>query len=211
MKTLVPVFLAAASLLWTMGCTTTTEIYDPGTVDAGLRSSGTVSSAEMLAVARAAATDALASPKFNGYLAQFRAANGNRNPVMKLAPAVNETNDPDLNTAEITDAVSEVLLNSGKVEVSLAEGSNRTGAIAASRDVAHDANFNASTVAKAGRLIAANLVLRPKVVSNEVRDGRTRATVRTFVMDMADIDTGLVMWKFSRQLGFTKTKRVLGL
>jgi len=104
----------------------------------------------------------------------------------------------------------EELLNSGKVDVTMAEGAGRTQAIAASRDLEYDENFDQSTVAKRGTLQAARLVLRPKVTSNSVQDGNTRAVTRTFVLEMADVQTGLVMWKFSKQLAFMKKKSSVG-
>ncbi len=92
----------------------------------------------------------------------------------------------------------------------MAEGRARSDAIGNSRLNAYDTNFNQSTVAKQGTLVAANLTMRPKVVSNEVRDGRTKAVERFFVMDMAEIENGMIMWKFSKPLGFTKTRGVVG-
>lgn len=106
--------------------------------------------------------------------------------------------------------LNEELLNAGRVDVSLAEGSGRTQAIAASRDLEDDENFDQQTVVKRGTLQAARLVLRPKVISNEVRDGRRKAVTRTFVMELADLRTGLVMWKFTKQLGFIKEQRIVG-
>ena len=92
----------------------------------------------------------------------------------------------------------------------MAEGAGRTQAIAASRDLEYDENFDQSTVAKRGTLQAARLVLRPKVTSNSVRDGGTQAVTRTFVLEMADVETGLVMWRFTKQLAFMKKKSSVG-
>ena len=76
--------------------------------------------------------------------------------------------------------------------------------------VLDDENFDQQTVVKRGTLQAARLVLRPKVIANEVRDGRRKAVTRTFVMELADLRTGLVMWKFTKQLGFIKEQRIVG-
>ena len=104
----------------------------------------------------------------------------------------------------------EELLNAGKVDVTMAEGAGRTQAIAASRDLEYDDNFDQSTVAKRGTLQAARLVLRPKVTSNSVSDDGKRAVTRTFSLEMADVQTGLVMWKFTKQLAFMKKKSSVG-
>ena len=106
--------------------------------------------------------------------------------------------------------LSEALLNSGIVDVTIAEGADLQTAIAASRDLEYDENFDQSTVAKRGTLQAARLVLRPKVTSNSVRDGGTQAVTRTFVLEMADVETGLVMWRFTKQLAFMKKKSSVG-
>ncbi len=92
----------------------------------------------------------------------------------------------------------------------MAEGQGRTQAIGNSRDIQFDDNFNQKTVAKKGTLIAANLVMRPKIVSQETRDGRARNIERFFVMDMAEIENGLVMWKYSKPLGFVTTRGAVG-
>ena len=129
---------------------------------------------------------------------------------MKLDRVVNDMDDPDLNVSEMTDMLNEELLNAGRVNVALAEGAGRTQAIAASRDLEDDENFDQQTVVKRGTLQAARLLLRPKVTSNEVRDGRRKAVTRTFVMELVDLRTGLVMWKFTKQLGFIKEQRIVG-
>lgn len=41
-------------------------------------------------------------------------------------------------------------------------------------------------------------------------DNGKRVVVRTFIMDMIDVKTGLVMWRFSKQLGFIKEKGTFG-
>ena len=213
MKTIRAIALgtASAALLLATGCaSTSTQIYDPSEHQTNLRSSHTISHEELRLVVKEAVRDALTRPKFNRYVERFRAEHNGRNPVLKLDATVNETNDPDLNTAVISDTLFEELLNSDKVEVTMAEGRARSDAIGNSRLNAYDPNFNQSTVAKQGTLVAANLTMRPKVVSNEVRDGRTKAVERFFVMDMAEIENGMIMWKFSKPLGFTKTRGVVG-
>lgn len=213
MKTIRTIALgtACAGLLLATGCaSTSTQIYDPTETQTNLRSSRTVSHEEMRLVVKEAVRDALTRPKFNRYVERFRAEHNGRNPVLKLDATINDTNDPDLNTSVISDTLFEELLNSDKVEVSMVEGRGRTQAIGDSRNIAYDPNFNQNTVTKQGTLVAANLVMRPKVVSNEVRDGRTKAVERFFVMDMAEIENGMIMWKFSKPLGFMKSRGVVG-
>ena len=195
------------------GCTTTTTtIYDPATQQTNLRQRGNVSAEEFRLVANEAINGALTNPKFMNFLAAYKAEMQNPNaiPVMKLTKVKNDTDDPDLKIGELTDLLSEALLNSGIVDVTIAEGADLQTAIAASRNMEMDPNFNQATVAKRGTLTAARIVLCPKVISSEVQDGRTRAVVRTFVLEMGDIKTGLLMWKFTKQLGFMKKHGVIG-
>ena len=189
-----------------------TVIYDPATTKTGIRQNHNVSSEEMREVTLAAVQGAMTNPNFTSFLRKYRAEMGDPDavPVLKLDKTINDTDDPDLNTSEITDMLFEELLNAGKVSITMAEGAGRTQAIAASRDLEYDENFDQSTVAKRGTLQAARLVLRPKVTSNTVRDGNTQAVTRTFVLEMADVQTGLVMWKFTKQLAYMKKKSTVG-
>ena len=122
-----------------------------------------------------------------------------------------EIKDPALGfVGEITDMLNEALINAGKVDVTMAEGVGMTDSIADSRNLKNDANFDQSTVAKKGTLQAARLVLRPKVMSSTISEDGKQVVVRTFVMEMADIKTGLIMWKFTKQLGFIKEQSTFG-
>ena len=208
-KTLI--FSVSASALLFAGCTTTT-IYSPENTRTNLRQERVTSSEEYREVTQAAVNSAMANPKFISFLKRYKAEMKDPEaiPVAKLDHTVNDTDDPDLNTDEMTDMLYEALLNAGKLDVTLAEGYGRTGAIAASRELENDDNFDQSTVAKRGTLQAARLLLRPKVINNTVTDGGKRAVVSTFVMDMVDVKTGLVMWKFTKQLGYIKDRGVFG-
>ena len=203
--------LSAASTLLA-ACATETVIYDPATTKTGLRQDRNISSEEMREVTLAAVQEAMTNPKFTSFLNKYRTEMGDPDaiPIVKLDRTVNDTDDPDLNTSEITDMLLEALLNSGKVDVTLAEGVGRTQAIAASRDLEYDENFDQSTVAQRGTLQAARLILRPKVTSNSVQSNNTKAVTRTFVLEMIDVKTGLVMLRFTRQLAYMKKKGTFG-
>ena len=205
-------FIGAAAAAVFSGCSTTTTIYDPATTKHSIRQEGAVSSEEFREIAIASVKSATTSGKFNSFLRKYRKEMNDPDaiPVLKLDRVVNDTDDPDLNVTEMTDMINEALLNSEMVEVTMAEGVGRSNAIAASRELENDDNFDQSTVAQRGTLQAARLVLRPKVISNTVTDNGTRAVVRTFVLEMGDIKTGLLMWKFTEQLGFMKKHGVIG-
>ena len=202
---------AGAALLTACGGTQTT-IFDPASEKHELRQIGSVSSEETREVTRDAVQNAMTNAKFRTFLEQYKKEMGDPNaiPVLKLDPVINDTDDPDLNVSELTDMLNEALLNAGKVNVSMAEGMDRSKSIADSRNLSKDENFDQSTVAQKGTLQAARLLMRPKVTSNLVQSDGKKAVVRTFVVEIADIKTGLIMWRYTKQLGFIKEKSTFG-
>ena len=198
----------SAALMLLTGCAATTTIIDPDNTNTNVRQKGSVSAEEMIQAARFATRNAMTNAKFINFLKKYKKEMNDPDaiPVLKLAQTINDTDDPDLNKGMITDIINEELLNAGKVDVTLAEGSDRTETIANSRKLEDDENFNQKTVAKRGTLQAARLVLRPKVISNLTDDGSTKVNTTSFTMDMADIHTGLTMWKYTKRLGFQKTR-----
>ena len=199
----------SAVVMLLTGCGTITTPYDPSSTKTDIRQEGSVSSEEMRQVVVAAVNGAMTNVKFTAFLRKYKKEMNDADaiPILKLDRVINDTDDPDLKIDELTDMLNEALLNAGKVDVTMAEGVGRSEAIAASRNLEDDENFDQKTVAQRGTLQAARIVLRPKVISNTVNNGNQKAVVLTFVMDMADIRTGLIMWKFTKQLGFMKEQR----
>lgn len=211
MKSFIPPLLSIVAFF--LGSCASTTLYDPSTTNTGIRNTRTVSAEEMKLVAQEAINDAMSNPRFREFLQKYKIEMQDEfaRPVLKLAQAVNDTDDPDLNVDQLTDLLNDALFNAGYVDVTLAEGNDRTASIANSRGLAMDPNFNQQTVARQGTLIAARLVMRPKIISNLTLDGSRKDVVRTFVIDMADINTGLVMWRYTRQLGFIKKHAGIGM
>ncbi len=193
------------------GCAST-KLYDPEVKNTGIRNTNTVSAEEMKIVANEAIEDAMTNQRFLEFLAKYRAEMNDENarPVLKLSKATNNSNDPDLDLGQLTDLINDALLYKGIVDVTMAEGSGRVDAIGNSRQLAADANFDQSTVAQQGTLIAARLAMHPKISSTVTRDGSKRDVVRTFTLEMADIKTGMKIWSFTRQLGFVKSRGLFG-
>ena len=172
----------------------------------------TISEEEMRTVAAAAISDVQKSEKFISYLNKYREENGaNAVPVVKLAKTRNDTDVTGLDISPITDTLFRALSSSEMVEVTLAEGELRVKAIPDSRDNKYDSNFDPDSVARPGTIRAADLILRPKVTSSMVREGRKQVVIRSFVLEMADIRTGLLVWSFSKRFGLTKEQQVVGL
>lgn len=208
--TLCPVL--AVALCLTTGCKTKTIVYDPAETSTNLRQEGTVSSEEMQTFVKSAINNAMSSPRFTAFLSEYKQEKQDTNavPILKLDRVLNQTDDPDLHVDEITDMLKEALIEAGRVDVTMAEGQGKTQEIAASRDLKNDANFDQSTVAATETLQAARLVLRPKVISNKITDGDQKAVTRTFVMEMADVKKGIIIWTYTKQVAFKKEKGWFG-
>ena len=102
--------LSAAGALALAACeSNNTVIYDPATTKTGLRQVGNVSSEEMREVTIAAVQGAMTNPKFTSFLKKYRQEVGDDDacPILKLDKTINDTDDPDLNTSEITDMLFE--------------------------------------------------------------------------------------------------------
>ncbi len=200
--------LVAAGLA--AGCsstkTTTFDPTDPGANTA--RALGTVSQAECFMAARAAAENAMASPSFDRFLAQYRREKGDTLavPLMQVGHLQNKTDDPNLQMGLVTDELCTALLNSGKVEVTRATGRDASATFSEARD--H--NFNQSTVAKKGRLEAPRLSLEGGILWNRVDTDGEKVQVYSFNLKLADIDTGKVIWTYNKPFGTKKIKGSFG-
>ena len=204
--------LVAAGLA--AGCsstkTTTFDPTDPGANTA--RALGTVSQAECFMAARAAAENAMASPSFDRFLAQYRREKGDTLavPLMQVGHLQNKTDDPNLQMGLVTDELCTALLNSGKVEVTLATGRDASATFSEARDLRKDDNFNQSTVAKKGRLDAPRLSLEGGILWNRVDTDGEKVQVYSFNLKLADIDTGKVIWTYTKPFGTKKIKGSFG-
>lgn len=208
--------VAAAALVggFAAGCSSTrTETFDPTNPTVNTtRALGTVSQAECFMAAREAVQSMMASPLFERFLAQYR---NERNdalavPLMQVGHLRNQTDDPNLQMGLVTDELCTALMNSGKVEVTLATGADASATFAEARDLRKDDNFNQSTVAKKGRLEAPRLSLEGGVLWNRVDTDGEKVQVYSFNLKLADIDTGKVIWSCNKPFGTKKVKGTFG-
>lgn len=212
MKSSVVLFAAALSGLIVAGCAST-EIYDdPENQQDDIRSEWKYSSAEMRKAAQKALTKLLDDDDFNEFVEEYKKTHNGKRPFIKIAPVRNETDDPDLaaGVSELNSFIENQMRLSKKVRISRYEGVNRIAAIGASRDNEDDDNFKQETVAKRGTIEAAVLVMRPHLTSNNVSNGRKKRITRTFIIDVARIDNGEAIFTCTEQLGFSKTRGVVG-
>ena len=212
MKSSFALFVAALTGVIVSGCAST-EIYDdPENQKDDVRNEHSYTSTELRKAAQMALTDMLNDDDFNEFIEEYKKAHGGKRPFIKIAPVKNNTDDPDLATgvAELNSFIENQLRLSKKVRISRYEGVERIGAIGASRANEDDDNFRQETVAKRGTIEAAVLVMRPHLTSNNVSNGRKKRITRTFMIDVARIDTGEAIFTCTKQLGFSKTRGAVG-
>jgi len=188
MNRMVQVIAVAAAALCAAGCASSGISREEREISAGF----------VREVARCAVRDALAAPKLARYVEKFRADNGGRNPVLKFAKAVNETRNPELDTSVVYDEFSEVLHNADKMEITKAEGAERIQEIADSRD----AVFDSGTVAKRRSLVAADVLMRLKATSAEIRERDGRVIEYAFTVEMVEVGSGTTLWQCRKIMDF---------
>ena len=197
----------AVSAMLLAGCGTTTETFEVGDgnvlpAEINAVRGNSVSSAELRRVAQTAAGEALTNNRFMRFQEAYKARHPGKLPVVKLAKAVVEgTVDNDIHLDELTDQLMTILWNADKVDISMAEGVGAVKAISASRNLIDDENFDQSLIAKENSLIAAGVVLVPKIIENAVTSNGKKVVTRTFVLKMGFIENGLVIWQYVKQLG----------
>lgn len=179
----------------------------------GARSENTVSHQECMIAAKKLTEDALQSPIFNNYIAKFQRAKNDTLalPLTQVGSIKNQTNDPNFNRKQITDVITTALLNSGKVEVTLASGSDVASSTKENRDLEYDDNFDQSTVTQRNTLQAPDLSVEGTVGYNLVKEGRTTDRVYFFHLKIYEIKTGKVIWANEQSLGTEFVRPVFGL
>jgi PBP1b-binding outer membrane lipoprotein LpoB len=187
--------------------------YDLDNRVTNMRSTRKGSGEELRYVAQEAVKSILSNRRFENYLTSYKrtAKDEFDLPLLKLTKAQNRTDDPSLDMTALTDLIKTELINSGLVDVTMAEGTDVDASFAESRDLEYDDNFDQNTVAQRGTLQAATLVLRPRIISSRLSEGRLTQVIRTFVIDVADIRTGRIVFSFQKQLGVDQKRSVFGL
>ncbi len=213
MKKLMILGVTLAGMGFLTACGTSSTAFDPSDpTNNTLRAMGTVSHAECMIAAKAAAENAMSSATYDNFLKKFRNEQKDPTaiPLMQVGDIRNNTNDPDLQMNLITDEICATLLNSGKAEVTLATGRDVSKTFADARKLAQDQNFKQSTVAKKNTLEAPRLSMEGSIISNVTKEGRDTVQVYSFNLKIADIETGRVIWTYNKPLGSKKTRPIFG-
>jgi len=180
--------VAGATGLFMTGCTTPTT-----NIDTHNDTAGAVAGIDYRDLRR------VTSEMINSLLASGRLTRPNGTPhVMTIGKIKNDTTqrfDTDTLTAQIT----EELTNSGKVLITsamAATSDNRDEMITTTRSVRGDAEFNQSTVAGQGQLLAPTLSLFGKIIQKDIAmDNGDKQIEYYFQLRITDLVTGLQWWQ----------------
>lgn len=206
-------FLGMAAVALIGGGCASSSTFDPANPSSNTtRAIGTVSQAECFMATRAAAENAMTSPVFDRFLQKYRNEKNDPQalPLMQVGYLKNNTNDPDLQINLVTDDLCATLLNSGKVEITLATGRDASQTFADARDLKRDDNFKKETVIKKHTLEAPRLSMEGAIISNVLREGRETVQVYSFNLKIADIESGKVIWSYNKAFGTKKVRGGLG-
>jgi hypothetical protein len=123
--------------------------------------------------------------------------------VLAISRIINDTQQ-HIDTDQLIKKIRVELLQSGKVVVTTAVSAN--GAEDAMsyqvRELSESENFNQSTVAKKGQMIAPELSLSGKIIQRNVRINSSKQQVEYyFQLTVTDVNTGLAFWEGETVIG----------
>ena len=117
--------------------------------------------------------------------------------VVAISRVVNDTMQR-IDTDQLIKIIRVELLNSGKVVITTAVGGSGPEDLMSmqARQLRASAEFNQSTVAKQGQMVAPDLSLSGKIIQQNNRvDGGAQRVDYDFMLTMTDIKTGLAFWE----------------
>jgi len=121
--------------------------------------------------------------------------------ILAISTVTNDTMQ-HIDTDQLIKKIRIELLNSGKVLVTTAVGSNTDSMNKDARALKNDADFDQSTVQKKGTLIAPEMSLSGKIVQRNINMGNGKQQVEYyFMLSLTDIKTGLALWEGESVIG----------
>ncbi len=115
--------------------------------------------------------------------------------IGEIKNGTRELIDTDLLTKKIRIALN----RSGKVATTTAVGSSTKGpedkASLETRELRKSGEFDQTTVAGRGQMIAPDYSLSGKIIETPVRAGNVRQSTFSFQLSLSDIRTGLALWE----------------
>jgi len=124
--------------------------------------------------------------------------------VLAISKVKNDTMQK-FDTDTLTLQITEGMMESGRVTVTsaiAASEDNRDELLDGARSLRNDGEFNQSTVAKKGQMVAPDLSLKGKITQKEIRmDKGLKQIEYYFMLQLTDIKTGLQLWQKTEFLG----------
>ena len=123
--------------------------------------------------------------------------------VLAISRVINDTMQ-NIDTDQLVKKIRVSLLQSGKVIVTtaVAAGGAEDTMSKEARELRSDAEFDQSTVAGKGQMIAPDLSLSGKIIQRNVRIKRGKQQVEYyFQLSLTDINTGLAIWEGESVIG----------
>jgi len=121
--------------------------------------------------------------------------------VMATGRIVNDTMQR-IDTDQLMAKIEEELMNSGQVVMTSAVGSGTDALVHESRELRESEEFDQSTIAKRGTLIAPELSISGKIFQRNLRYDRNRQQVEYyFQLKVSDATTGLRFWQKETLIG----------
>jgi uncharacterized protein (TIGR02722 family) len=171
------------------GCSTSARYVDPGS-GKGITTVGDINTQDWGSSAEKMIGSLLKSPALDS-------TDGRRMVIMigEIKNGTRELIDTDLLTKKIRIALN----RSGKVATTTAVGSSTKGpedkASLETRELRKSGEFDQTTVAGRGQMIAPDYSLSGKIIETPVRAGNVRQSTFSFQLSLSDIRTGLALWE----------------
>lgn len=149
---------------------------------------------EMRQAAQAAVKDVVNDARFAMFLRKYRQEKNDPNavPILKVDKLYNNTDNPDLYADEMISTFTTSLMKANKIQLTAAEGELRISAIR---------HTEQAQSGKRVLLQPARLVLRLKISSFTTMQNGKRVSCRNYAFDMADVENGTIVWRFTKQFG----------
>ena len=214
---------AAAALVMTSGCGTTSDYVDANDTTAAVKDKKHISSADFIVAVNKLSNELLTSPQLKEFLDDYAkdadaklkkeeaagatiSARDRRNalkPLLMISDVENRTDD-HIETPLVTDRLREVMFKSGKFRFTTyagGDGQHIDKATAGARDMGYnDPNIKKSTRLKKGQVNAYNLSLAGVIIKQRAKSGRKNEMTFFFSLTLTDNERGEGVWSQTFEL-----------
>ena len=114
-----------------------------------------------------------------------------------------------IDTSQLMAKIEQELLNSGRVVMTSAVGTETDALVHESRQLRESDEFDQSTVAARGQMIAPELSISGKIIQRNIRyDSNKQQVEYYFQLSLADITSGLRLWQNEEVIGKRGSNRL---